>query len=147
MPNHVEPKIIAYCLCQITSNQTLLGKFKSRVNSQVTLKQNCTKRNHVKHDLPVLPSSIQTMGSCYKSHTRDTFYGTILITVENNWVVHEIMDHTLLWYHTCLLGTLCTCNILSLFSTNKVLALSCKNLTNGKTQYTNMLLNYDTQVP
>jgi len=61
-----------------------LGKFKSRVNSRVTLKQNCTKRNHVKRDLPVLPSSIQTMGSSYKSHTRDTFYWNTLITVENN---------------------------------------------------------------
>jgi len=104
------------------------------------LKRNHAKWNHVKRDLPVLPSSIQTMGSSYKSHTRNAFYWNTLITVENNWEVHEIMDHTLWWWYTCLLGTLRTCNILSLFSVNKVLPLSRKNLTNGKTQYTDMLI-------
>lgn len=46
MPNHIKPEIIAYHICQITLNQTLMCKFLSHI--EVTCRKICIRR-----DLPV----------------------------------------------------------------------------------------------
>jgi len=53
MSHCIKPKSTAYLRCQIVLQWWLSQNFRLVSNVQVTLKQNYTKRNNIKHDLPI----------------------------------------------------------------------------------------------
>jgi hypothetical protein len=81
-------------LCQIVLNQKLLRKFKSGINFQVMLKQNCTKRNGLKQDLPVFWSDTKDWKDNNEIFTRVIQHCVASAddaVALNNWTIKNIL--------------------------------------------------------
>jgi hypothetical protein len=70
-PKHVKPIIIAYHLCQKALKWKLLHKIEKWCKFSSRIKAKCTKRTHVKSDLPVLFQETEKICYCNQIQTED----------------------------------------------------------------------------